>query len=90
MSLSFQAPHNTVRYVLTRDPEDLECFLMNEVTGELALRQSLLYEPCRASFYFVSSLFYVETKNCETFTDKVKYGVSSSEKKHIWLKIHTG
>ena len=25
---SFQAPHNTVR--LTRDPEDLECFLINE------------------------------------------------------------
>ncbi|WAQ95445.1 FAT4-like protein [Mya arenaria] len=46
------APHNTVRYRLTRDPEDLECFLINEVTGNLALRRSLLYDPCTANVFF--------------------------------------
>lgn len=50
----FQPPHNTVRYYITADAEDLECFLVNEVTGDLALRRSLLYDPCRAQVFNVS------------------------------------
>ncbi|WAQ96546.1 FAT4-like protein, partial [Mya arenaria] len=46
------APHNTVRYRLMRDPEDLECFLINKVTGNLALCRSLLYDPCTANVFF--------------------------------------
>ncbi|KAK3089813.1 hypothetical protein FSP39_006721 [Pinctada imbricata] len=44
-------PHNTVRYFITADQEDLDCFLINEVTGDLALRRSLLYDPCRANVF---------------------------------------
>ena len=59
--LSFQAPHNTVRYRLTRD---LECFLINEVTGALTLKQSFLYEPCRSTIFFVSVWLF----NCSCLT----------------------
>ncbi|KAL5018733.1 hypothetical protein ScPMuIL_004455 [Solemya velum] len=44
-------PHNVIRYEIVADDEDKLCFLMNEVTGELLLRQSLLFAPCDADFY---------------------------------------
>ncbi|RUS85645.1 hypothetical protein EGW08_006591, partial [Elysia chlorotica] len=46
-------PNNVVRYTITEDPEDLECFLINEVTGQLLLRRSLLYDPCRANAFLM-------------------------------------
>ena len=50
----FQPPNNLVRYTITEDQEDLDCFLINEVTGQLLLRRSLLYDPCRANAFVVS------------------------------------
>ncbi|GFN78435.1 protocadherin fat 4, partial [Plakobranchus ocellatus] len=44
-------PNNIVRYEITEDQEDLDCFLINEVTGQLLLRRSLLYSPCRANAF---------------------------------------
>ncbi|XP_035826841.1 protocadherin Fat 4, partial [Aplysia californica] len=44
-------PNNIVRYEITADAEDQACFLLNEITGQLLLRRSLLYDPCRASFF---------------------------------------
>ncbi|XP_062579030.1 protocadherin Fat 3-like [Saccostrea cucullata] len=45
------APNNVVRYSLTAGPEDIECFLIDAVTGSLSLRRSLLYDPCRGDRY---------------------------------------
>ncbi|KAL3878042.1 hypothetical protein ACJMK2_035678, partial [Sinanodonta woodiana] len=45
------APQNTIRYALTGNTEGIQCFLLNDVTGELTLRRSLLYEPCRADVF---------------------------------------
>ena len=59
----FQPPHNTVRYYITEGAEDLECFLMNEVTGDLALRRSLLYDPCRAQVFNVSMIYDKKLSN---------------------------
>ena len=42
-------PNNVVRYEITADDEDKACFLLNDVTGQLLLRRSLLYSPCRAN-----------------------------------------
>ena len=52
--LLLQAPNNVVRYEITADLEDRECFLLNEITGDLLLRRSLLYDPCRATSFNVS------------------------------------
>ena len=49
-----QAPNNVVRYEITADLEDRECFLLNDVTGDLLLRRSLLYDPCRSNSFSVS------------------------------------
>lgn len=49
-------PNNQVRYEITADDEDKECFLLNELTGQLLLKRSLLYEPCRAAVFLVSIL----------------------------------
>ncbi|WAQ96421.1 FAT4-like protein [Mya arenaria] len=43
-----RAPQKTVRYRLV---DDNECFLLNPVTGDLALRGSLNYEPCAAGVF---------------------------------------
>ncbi|XP_062582056.1 cadherin EGF LAG seven-pass G-type receptor 1-like, partial [Saccostrea cucullata] len=45
------APNNVVRYSLTAGPEDIECFLIDAVTGSLSLRRSFLYDPCREERY---------------------------------------
>ncbi|KAL8559117.1 hypothetical protein ACOMHN_046165 [Nucella lapillus] len=45
------APNNVVRYEITADDEDKECFLLNDITGNLFLRRSLLYNPCRATAF---------------------------------------
>ncbi|XP_062595025.1 cadherin EGF LAG seven-pass G-type receptor 3-like, partial [Saccostrea cucullata] len=47
-------PNNVVRYSLTAGPEDIECFLIDAVTGSLSLRRSLLYDPCRSDIYQIT------------------------------------
>ncbi|XP_078316513.1 protocadherin Fat 4-like isoform X2 [Crassostrea virginica] len=45
------APNNIVRYSISAGADDIECFLIDSVTGSLSLRRSLLYAPCTASRY---------------------------------------
>ncbi|XP_060080745.1 protocadherin Fat 4-like, partial [Ylistrum balloti] len=41
------APNNVVEYSITAGPEDQQCFFINSVTGDIALRQSLLTSSCQ-------------------------------------------
>ncbi|XP_046579033.1 protocadherin Fat 4-like [Haliotis rubra] len=43
------APSNIVRYEAVANTGDEECFLVNEITGQLVLRRALLYSPCTAA-----------------------------------------
>ncbi|XP_046583166.1 protocadherin Fat 4-like isoform X2 [Haliotis rubra] len=45
------APNNQITYVISEGPEDLECFTINQDTGVITARRSLLYNPCTASVY---------------------------------------
>lgn len=53
ISFVHQAPNNIVRYSISAGADDIECFLIDSVTGSLSLRRSLLYAPCTASRYQV-------------------------------------
>ncbi|XP_041364042.1 protocadherin Fat 1-like [Gigantopelta aegis] len=44
-------PNNVLRYKIVDDAEDLRCFIVNEVTGQILLRRSLLYSPCQANVF---------------------------------------
>ena len=70
----FQPPNNVVRYTITEDQEDLECFLINEVTGQLLLRRSLLYDPCRANAFLVSNTQKPQYSGLRGLTVLVKDG----------------
>lgn len=50
-----QAPNNVIRYAITAGPEDMDCFIINEVNGDLMLKRPLLYSPCRANRFEVDN-----------------------------------
>ena len=49
-----QAPYNKVSYGIVGTEGAMQCFAVNEVTGVVVLKQSLLLEPCTAAQYSVS------------------------------------
>ncbi|KAL5018742.1 hypothetical protein ScPMuIL_004464 [Solemya velum] len=44
-------PNNDVSYEISQGPEDLECFIINKKTGEITIKRSFLYDPCKADIY---------------------------------------
>ncbi len=52
-----QAPYNVVRYEIVPNEAAETCFSINEETGDIILKRSLLLEPCTAGSYNVSYYF---------------------------------